>query len=45
MGKWKKIGSFYILDNIIEHVTLAQLMDSLGNSNHAVSVVGNGIFD
>ena len=28
-----------------ESVTLVQLMDSLGNANHAISIVGNWIFD
>ena len=38
-------GYFYILTEISEHVTLVQLMDSLGNVNHAISVVGYWIFD
>ena len=37
--------SFDILTNISEHVDLVQLMDSLGNLNCAISVVGNWIFD
>ena len=36
---------FYILNEISEDITLVQLMDSLGNVNHAISVVGNWIFD
>ena len=28
-----------------EHVTLVQVIDSLGNVNHAISVVGYCIFD
>ena len=40
-----KIVSFNILNNISEHVTLVQFMDSIGNVNHAVSVVGSWIFD
>ena len=37
--KWKK-GQFDILHEISENVTLAQLMDSVGNVNHAVSIFG-----
>ena len=33
------------LEDISENVMLVQLMDSLGNLNHAISVVGNWIFD
>ena len=33
------------MEDISANVTLVQLMDSLGNMNHAISVVGNGIFD
>ena len=33
------------MENISENVTLVQLMDSLGNVNHAISVVGSLIFD
>ena len=36
---------FDILNGISEDVTLVQLMDSLGNVNHATSVVGYWIFD
>ena len=36
---------FDILNEIIEHVTLVKLMDSLGNVNHAISAVGYWIFD
>ena len=36
----KNMGSYDILKNICEHVTLVQLMDSLDNVNHAISVVG-----
>ena len=36
---WKEMGAFDILNNISEHVTLVQIMDSLGNVNHALSVV------
>ena len=45
MKKYKGKGSFNILNDISEHVTLVQLMDSLGNLNHAISAVGCCIFD
>ena len=35
---------FDILYNISEHVTLVQLMESFGNVNPTVSVVGECIF-
>ena len=37
-------GSFDILNNISEHVTLVQLMYIVGNVNHGVSIYGNWIF-
>ena len=43
--KYKKMGDYKILEDICENVTLVQLMDSIGNVNHAISVVGNWIFD
>ena len=39
------MGSFDILTDISEHVTLVQLMEYLVNVNHAISVVGYWIFD
>ena len=45
MEHWKKIGTFDILNNFIKHVTLVQIMDSVGNVNHSVSVFGKWIFD
>ena len=38
------MGEYKILENISENVTLVQLMDSLGNVNHAIGVVGKWIF-
>ena len=38
-------NNFDILNNINEYVTLVQLMDSLANLNHAISIVGYWIFD
>ena len=43
--KYKKIGDYKILEDISANVTLVQLMDSLGNLNHAISVVVSWIFD
>ena len=43
--KYKKKGIYKILEDISENVTLVQLMDSLRNLNHAISVVGYWIFD
>ena len=42
---FKQKGSVNILNDISEHVALVQLMYSLGNLNHAISVVGYWIFD
>ena len=33
------------MTDIIEHVTLVQLKDYLGNVNHAIDVVGYWIFE
>ena len=43
--KYKKMGEYKILEDISESVTLVQLMDSLVNVNHAISVVGSWIFE
>ena len=45
LKKWKKKGAFDILNDISEIFTLVQLMDTLGNANHAFIIVGNWIFD
>ena len=45
LKKWKKEGVFDILNNISENITLLQLMDTLGNVNHDISIVGYWIFD
>ena len=45
LSKYKKMGYYDILKNISEHVTLVQLIDSLVNVYHAISVVGYWIFD
>ena len=42
--KYKQKGLYKLLEEISEHFTLVQLMDSLGNVNHAISVVGYWIF-
>ena len=41
---WKKIYAFDILNYISEAFTLVQLMDSLGNVNNAIGIVGHWIF-
>ena len=43
--KYKKKGEYENLKNISANVTLVQLMDPLGNVNHAISVVVSWIFD
>ena len=43
INNWKKKGSFDILNDIHENVTLVQLMDTLGNVNCAISILGNWI--
>ena len=42
---WKKNDAFDILNDISEDVTLVQLTDSLVYVNHAISILGNWIFD
>ena len=42
---WRENDAFDILNDISENVTLVQLMDSLGNANNAISIVGHWIFD
>ena len=43
--KYKKKGENTFLEDISANFTLFQFMDSLGNVNHDISVVGNWIFD
>ena len=43
--KYNKMREYKNLEDISEQFTLVQLMDSLENVNHAISVVGNWIFD
>ena len=45
LEKYRQKGEYDILNNVTANVTLVQLMDSLGNVNHAIIVVGSGIFD
>ena len=45
MKKWKKKGYFDTLNDICEMITLAQLMETLGYTNHAIIIVGYYIFD
>ena len=42
---WQKNDYFYMLKNVSEYDNLVQLMDSIGNLNHAISIVGYWIFD
>ena len=43
--KYKKMGDYKILEDASANLNLVQLMDSLVNVNHAISVVGSWIFD
>ena len=43
--KYKNKGIYKTLEYISKHVTLAQLMDSLGNVNHSISVIGKWLFE
>ena len=45
MTIWKKNDDIDILNDIGEDVTLVQLMDSLGNVNNDIIIVGHWIFD
>ena len=45
LNKYKKMDEYKILEDISANFTLVQLMNSLGNVNHAISVVGSWIFD
>ena len=45
MTIWKLNDAFDILNDISENVSLIQLMESLGNVNCAISIVGRWIFD
>ena len=45
LSKYKQKGYYDILKNIGENFILVQLMDSLGNVNNTISVVGWWIFD
>ena len=43
--KYKKKGDYKILEDVSANITLVQLMDSIVNVNHDISVVGNWIFE
>ena len=45
MNKYKHKGCFDLLNYISEHATLVQVIYSLCNLNHALSVVGYCIFE
>ena len=38
------MGEYKVLEDISANVTLVQLVDSLGNVNHSICVVGSWIF-
>ena len=40
MAKWKNTGELDILNYISDRVVLVQLIDTTGNFNHAVSIIG-----
>ena len=42
---WKIKGSFEICNDISDHVTLFQLIDTAVNFNHAMSITGSWIYD
>ena len=42
---WKKNDAFDILNDNSDNVTLVQLMDSIGNVNRSISILGHCIFD
>ena len=43
--QWKKKGSFDIHHDTSKNANLVQLMDTVGNINHAVSIFGHWIFE
>ena len=42
---WRGNDTFDILKETNENITLVQLMDSLGNVNHDIIIVGYCVFD
>ena len=38
---WSENDAFDILNGISKNVTLVQVMESLGNVNHAITIVGH----
>ena len=45
LEQWKNKSTSDIMNNISDNFKLVQLMNLLGNTNHALSVVGKWIFD
>ena len=43
--KYKKKGEYKKFEDTSANITLVQLMDSLVNVNHDISIVGNWMFD
>ena len=42
---WKRSKKFEIINDISEYINLVQLLDTVGNFIHSVSISGNRIFD
>ena len=45
ISQWKIKGSFYIFNDINDHITLVQLRNTAGNSNQTVSITGYRVYD
>ena len=45
LRKYKNDGTYNILTDISEHITLVEVINYLGNVNHAIIVVEYRIFD
>ena len=45
LARYKNKGSYEIMTDISKNVTLVQLMDYLGNANHAISDVRYWLFE
>ena len=43
--QWNNRGTFDILNDISDHMTLVKLIDTAINVNHAVSIIGCWIYD
>ena len=45
LKKWKKKGDFDILNYVSKNVTFVHLLDTLGNMNHYIGILGYWILD